>query len=41
MQKGIKDWQSGNIQLKDAIAKSGMSQTTFFRKYKQCGSKKV
>ena len=35
--KIIEDWHNGKIQLKDAIAKSGMSQTTFFRKYKQCG----
>ena len=36
----IAEWQSGKLKLKDAIAKSGMSQSTFFRKYKECGIKK-
>lgn len=34
-------WEKGELALKDAIARSGMSQATFFRKCKQCGIKKV
>nr|DAF24618.1 MAG TPA: gamma delta Resolvase, site specific recombination [Caudoviricetes sp.] len=38
--KIARKWEKGELTLKDAIAQSGMSQSTFFRKCKEQGIKK-
>lgn len=39
--KIAQDWEKGEIQLKDAVKKSGVSQSTFFRKCKERGIRKA
>lgn len=38
--KIARKWEKGELQLKDAVEESGVSQSTFFRKCKQYGIKK-
>ena len=36
-----RSWQEGSLSLKDAIEQSGLSESTFFRKCKQQGIRRV
>lgn len=39
--KIARQWQKGEMSLKDAVAQSGVSESTFFRKCKQQGIRRV